>query len=69
MYSPLAAGQIITACAVLHNIMIDANYPLPDMDEEDDEDEEILGQDECPIAETNVGQALRRNVIRDYFVV
>lgn len=35
MYSPPRAGNIITACAVLHNIMLEVNYPMPS-------DEDIL---------------------------
>lgn len=38
MYSPAKAGKIIIACAVLHNIMIQEQYPLPalSVDEEDE---------------------------------
>lgn len=33
MYSPTTAGKIINACVVLHNLLIDNNYPLPPEDE------------------------------------
>lgn len=36
MYTPAKAGKIIIACAVLHNIMISRNYPLPTLGDDDD---------------------------------
>ena len=38
MYSPAVSGNIIISCAVLHNILIEEKYPLP---EETDIAEEI----------------------------
>lgn len=71
MYSPVAAGSIITACAVLHNIMIEANYHLPPEDEiaaqidDPDDDENIVFRN--PIAILNAGKLARSNMIRAYF--
>lgn len=45
MYTPATAGSIITACVVLHNIMIAVKYPLQleadiiaEMDDHDEDD-------------------------------
>ena len=43
MYLPLISLQVITACAVLHNICLYADDildPVPDDEEDDDDDEE-----------------------------
>lgn len=49
MYTPATAGSIITACAVLHNIMITERYPLPleaeiiaEMDEHDEDEDDPI---------------------------
>lgn len=71
MYSPAAAGSIITACAVMHNIMIDAKYPFPPEDEiaaqidEPDDDEHVVFRN--PIAILNAGKLARSNMIRAHF--
>lgn len=41
MYDPKVSGHIINACVVLHNIMVEENYPMPDrliIDVNDDDD-------------------------------
>lgn len=72
MYSPATAGSIITACTVLHNIMVASKYPLPpesdillEMDHQDDDDD-LTENDTFP-NNINVGNVLRQHLIREYF--
>lgn len=70
MYSPSDAGAIINACAILHNIMIEENYPLPPENEiEDEVEEDEEGNiDENPDPNLrSVGLIIRNNVIETYF--
>lgn len=72
MYSPATSGSIITACAVLHNIMVDAKYPLPPeaeiADEMDDEDIDVVHIIENgPIAIRNAGFLARANLVGEFF--
>lgn len=65
MYSPETAASIITACAVLHNVMVLTKYPLPT-------EEEILNEMDEPendiqIENNNAGNVARRNLILEYF--
>lgn len=71
MYSPATAGRIINACAVLHNILLDANYPMPPEEEiaeqadDDDEEEEdrILDAQQVLVA----GNRIRDQIVQQYF--
>lgn len=72
MYTPATAGSIITACAVLHNIMVAERYPLPleadiinEMDDHDEED--LLPINYNPANIVNEGNAARNRLIREFF--
>lgn len=70
LYSPVKAGRIINACAVLHNILINSNYPLPpeeDIAEQmnDPELEPFVMLDEQAII--NAGKQVRDRVVRAFF--
>lgn len=66
-YTPAKCGVIINACAVLHNIMIDANIPIePDLQYEEDDEEnedEQRGNDN----QLQVGVAVRQRLVADFF--
>lgn len=71
MYSPATSGSIITACAVLHNIMILSKYPMPSETEILDE-MEALPEDHIEIEDNvvsilNAGNIARTNLVREYF--
>lgn len=72
MYSPEVAGTIINACAVLHNILIDAKYPLPPEDDIEnnmdvDATEHVLEPLNDPQNIRNAGIRVRNNVVEQYF--
>lgn len=74
MYSPSVAGTIITACAVLHNIMIDAKYPLPPQEEikeqmegSDDDGDEFQSHHMSELHIRRAGMVARNNLIRENF--
>lgn len=71
MYSPKTAGSIIVACVVLHNIMIDAKYPLPreeDIAEQISDDESENENEEYDALNVrNIGNAARIALIREHF--
>lgn len=73
MYSPATAGFIITACAVLHNIMVDSKYPLPPeadiigaMDDPNNNLNEFVA-DNDPLVIRNAGFRAREQLIREFF--
>lgn len=71
MYSPKMAGTIINACAVLHNMLLYAKYPLPPEDEIEDNMDDDDGHDEVQqLLEKDIqiaGTRARDQVIRQYF--
>lgn len=75
MYSPSVAGTIITACAVLHNIMVDAKYPLPTEEEieeqmeesNDNSDDEFQNHHMSELRIRRAGFVARNNLIRENF--
>lgn len=75
-YSPQTACKIINACAILHNICIENNVPLPrdDIQEEwqDDMFNQYVADNNEEIAnrvnpEVAAGKKLRRRLIHNYF--
>lgn len=71
MYSPVISGTIITACAVLHNIMILSRYPMPSEAEIMDEMDAFVEDNiEIEDSENNIltaGNASRTNLVQEYF--
>lgn len=65
MYSPVKSGKIIIACAVLHNIMIEHNYPLPDFLEDEDEAGDHNDVIDGIVAEN--ANDIRTRIINTYF--
>ena len=66
MYSPAKAGAIINSCIVLHNILEEKKYPVEDLYEETEENEEN------PIADNlgnnrARGSGIRNRLIQTYF--
>lgn len=72
MYCPATAGLIINACFVLHNMLIEAKYPLPteeEISEEIDDQEEEM-EDEVALNPHSLilaGIQARNKVVREYF--
>lgn len=71
MYSPATAGRIINACAILHNILLDANYPMPteaeiaeQADTDDEEEEEEILNEYHVLAD---GNRIRDQIVQQYF--
>lgn len=71
MYSPATAGRIINACAILHNILLDANYPMPteaeiaeQADTDDEEEEEGILDEYHVLAD---GNRIRDQIVQQYF--
>ena len=72
MYSPEVAGTIINACAILHNMLFDAKYPMPP-------EEDITSYMDVPVKDPvleplldpqairNAGMRVRDQVVREYF--
>lgn len=67
MYSPETAASIITACAVLHNVMVLTKYPLPTEEEILNEMDEPENDIQLEIENNNAGNVARRNLILEYF--
>ncbi|XP_069482248.1 putative nuclease HARBI1 [Ambystoma mexicanum] len=70
IYGPEKVGKIVLVCAMLHNMCIRRNVPLPpDMDQIPPEDEEEDGEDAAYRPEQNVpeGRAVRQSLIAQYF--
>jgi nuclease HARBI1 len=59
-YEPLIVGKIVVACAVLHNLAIEANEPL-DYEPDPVLLEEVIFPDNGP------GNACRNTLIQTYF--
>lgn len=69
------SGKIIIACAILNNIMIENNYPLParteiadQMNREEDEDNDDGYVYLPPANIKRAGDIARNNMIRDHFM-
>lgn len=76
MYDPATAGSIINACAVLHNIMIASNYPLPNEEEilntvqtegDDEETAPAMSQNVTAVQFRMEGTRARSQLINSYF--
>lgn len=70
----LFAGTIIAACAILHNLMIRENYPLPPENEIVDQmnqPDDFANDDGCVALPTarvkHAGDLERANMIRQHF--
>lgn len=70
-YSPAKSGVIINACAVLHNIMIEAGIPIETNleieNDEEIEDEEHVNINEANANELQAGVAARQRLVTDFF--
>lgn len=64
-YGPLMSGYIIYSCAVLHNFLLDNNYPVDDLEPIFEDDLPQHGQ--ISLNEFNRGGRIRDNIAR-YFV-
>lgn len=67
-YSPKKSGLIINACAILHNNMIKAKYPINENEIQTDDD--MI--DEIEIVDLqnsllNVARNVQKNIVRNYF--
>lgn len=65
-YSPEKAGIIISACAVLHNIIFHHRLPYEEPVPEENEIADIAA-DDVPAIE-NVGHNIRQQLINNFFV-
>lgn len=65
MYSPAKSGKIIIACAVLHNIMMAHNYPLPS--EAPLQDVEDGVENDKDAANANNANAIRSRIVITFF--
>lgn len=70
-YAPQKTGIIINSCAVLHNMMIEANVPLQEISVDDDEYEEVTVDEDGNMEGLHnyleMGIAARNNLISEYF--
>lgn len=67
-YTPVKCGTIINACAILHNIMIDANIPT---ELEPKQKKQIKDENEVEIElnanPAHAGNARRQRLVKEFF--
>lgn len=69
-YQPLKASKIINACAVLHNMCMQRNIPLPDDEHHEHLEEVHVNIEELEEGENNelnLGRLLQRSIINNHF--
>lgn len=68
-YSPQFVGKLVNTCAVLHNICIDFNIDIHNLDDYNMLDEEIYDMNYVDMANLRYqeGDLVRRNIVNTYF--